>query len=461
MTKPLFWHQGLFLQPQHFQLNDLYHKSLVDPGYRYFHPHPWGVINLSILESALGNLNFEISSGQFIFPDNTHAEISKNALVQARSFETAWEDGSKTFTVFLGLKKFSFERENVTVLPDPSNCGKVMTRFVSAPDPKEVQDLHQTGPAAQIKQMDLVLRIFWETELEQLGDFLLIPIAILERNGEKIQLSKKFIPPCITMNASRELSDLVREILDQLGAKTRQLETNKKDKGVHTAEFGSRDMVFMLALRSLNRYVPLLSHLKATDQIHPWSIYGVLRQLVGELSSFSADISSMGVLNNGRELMKEYDHKKLWDCFFTIQALITKLLDDITAGPEYVISLLYDGTYFTTDMAQQIFEGRNRFFLVFRSEKPAEEMVDAVNHIAKLGAKETLPILIAQSLPGVRMDHLETIPQELPKRSDCVYFQLDNNGEQWSQVQARNNLALYWDMAPDDLAVELMVVRRN
>ncbi len=461
MNKPLFWHQGLFLQPQHFQLNDLYQRSLVEPIYRYFPPHPWGVASLVVQESTLANGSVDISAGEFLFPDNTHAVISKNAVIQARPFEGAWTDGSKTFTVYIGLKKFSHDKENVSVVPDPSSCGEQTTRFVSPGDPSEIRDLHHTGPGAQVKQMDLLLRIFWEDEVPQLGDYLLIPVALLELTGEKILLSKRFIPPCITVSASTVLEDLVREIMDQLGAKTRQLEASKRDKGVHTAEFGSRDMVFMLALRSLNRYLPLLSHFKTAPQLHPWALYGVLRQLVGELSSFSAEIPATGELADGTLLMMPYDHKELWKCFSTIQSLITRLLDDITAGPEYVISLAYDGTYFAAEIAPQIFDGHNRFFLVFQSEAAPETLVDAVKHIAKLGARESLPILIAQSLPGIRPDHLSTVPQELPRRSDCVYFQLDHHGEQWAQVQARNNLALYWDMAPEDLAVELMVVRRS
>ncbi|MCP4117509.1 MAG: type VI secretion system baseplate subunit TssK [Desulfobacteraceae bacterium] len=461
MNKPLFWHQGLFLQPQHFQLNDLYQRSLVEPLYRYFPPHPWGVASLDFLESALANYSVDISAGELLFPDNTHAVISKNAVIQARSFEHAWTDGSKSFTVYAGLKKFSHDKENVSVVPDPSNCGEQTTRFVAATDPREVRDLHHTGPGAQVKQMDLLLRIFWESELPQLGDYLLIPVARLERSGEEILLSKRFIPPCITVSASTVLEDLIREIMDQLGAKTRQLEASKRDKGVHTAEFGSRDMVFMLALRSLNRYLPLLSHFRSTPQLHPWSLYGVLRQLAGELSSFSAEVSATGELADGTHLMKLYDHKELWECFSTIQSLITRLLDDITAGPEYVIPLAYDGTYFTAELAPQIFDGHNRFFLVFQSEEAPETLVEAVTHIAKLGARESLPILIAQSLPGIRSDNLSTVPQELPRKAGCVYFQLDHHGEQWAQVQARNNLALYWDMAPEDLTVELMVVRRS
>ncbi|MFH1147859.1 MAG: type VI secretion system baseplate subunit TssK, partial [Pseudomonadota bacterium] len=48
----------------------------------------------------------------------------------------------------------------------------------------------------------------------------------------------------------------VREIRDQIAGRSRQLEEYKTQRGIQTAEFGTRDMVYFLALRSLNRYVP-------------------------------------------------------------------------------------------------------------------------------------------------------------------------------------------------------------
>jgi type VI secretion system protein ImpJ len=38
---------------------------------------------------------------------------------------------------------------------------------------------------------------------------------------------------------------------------------------------------------------------------------------------------------------------------------------------------------------------------------------------------------------------------------------VDHHSDQWAQVAKRNNIALYWDNAPDDLEVELMVVGRS
>jgi len=461
MVKPLFWHQGLFLQPHHFQLSDLYNKSLVEPWYRFMAPHFWGAGSFEIDEAVLANFVFDIKAGEFIFPDNSHVILGENAVIQARSFEKAWDDGGKPFPVYLGLKKWDSNGENVAVLTDLSDLSHVSNRFLSLNAPEEISDLHGNGPTAEVKQMRFLLKIFWETEIDHQGDYQLIPIARLKRKLEEIIVDTDFIPPCLTLSGSDILSGIVKEIKDQLFSKTRQLEAVKRAKGVHTAEFGSRDMVYMMALRSLNRYVPLLTHLTGTTQGQPWAVYGVLRQIVGELSSFSAEVSANGELEDGTALILEYDHKKLWDCFAGAQRLITRLLDEITSGPEYIIPLHFDGTYFAAELPPSLFEGANRFYLVLETQQSADTIIESMNQVAKLSAREFLPILIAQSLPGIKLQHLEVVPQELPRKSDATYFQIDTHEKSWEPVEKGNNMTLYWDTAPEDLKVELMIVRRS
>jgi type VI secretion system protein ImpJ len=190
-------------------------------------------------------------------------------------------------------------------------------------------------------------------------------------------------------------------------------------------------------------------------------MYSVLRQVIGELSSFSGNISVNGEQEHGTPLLLGYDHQNLWECFSGAKLLITRLLDEITAGPEYIIQLLYDGTYFSAELPPTIFEGRNQFFLVFETETDPKNVLQTMGKIAKLSSRQTLPILIARSLSGIKLDHLAIPPQELPRRAHSIYFQIDHHSDQWDQVQKGNNLALYWDAAPQDLKAELMVVRRT
>ena len=458
MNRPLYWNQGLLLQPHHFQQQDMYFQSLLDPYQRFVQPYLWGVGRLEIQESALGNRVFLLTGGEFLLPDRTHIILPGNALVEARSFDEDWIEGEKPLTVFLGLRKHNEIGGNVSVVPDLDNLAEITTRFVTTAGSEEIPDLHHDGPTAQIRRMHYLLKIFWDSEIDQLGDYLLVPLAQLTRSGEDIIVGDQFIPPSLNLSASGRLMKVVQEIRDQIAARGTQLEAYKRERGIHTAEFGARDMVYLLALRSLNRYIPALHHMTDRGDIHPWWVYGVVRQMIGELSSFSEGVSVMGGTENETGQIPKYDHRNLWRCFHKAQVLVTRLLDEITAGPEYMIQLLSDGTYYTTEMTPQMFEGRNRFYVVFETEENPQTVLTAMETIAKLSSRETLPILIARALPGIRLQHLQLPPQELPRRANAIYFQIDHHGDQWANIPKGNNLALYWDTAPEDLKVELMIV---
>lgn len=459
--RPLFWHQGLFLQPQHFQLLDRCIQATTIPFQSFQQPHFWGVGTLKIQEAALGNLSLDILSGEFLFPDNTFVSFPGNALLEARSFSEDWVEGGKPLGAFLGVRKYNPGGENVTVLSSLEDLRGVATRFVTTTEPEEARDLHQGGPVAQVKRLFYVLKLFWENEEEQLGDYSLIPLTRLERSGDQILLSKRYFPPCLAISASRPLTNLITEIRDQLASRSNQLEAYKRERGIQSAEFGARDMVFLLALRSLNRYVPILFHLTESQPVHPWKVYGILRQIIGELSSFSESVNVMGETTDSKIILSAYDHRNLWGCFSMAQSILIKLLDEITAGPEYMLQLHYDGTYYASELPPAMFEGRNRFYLVIASNENPDKVLRSLSTLAKVGSRETLPILIARALSGIGLSHLPNPPQELPRRAGSLYFQIDHHNEQWMQVKRGYNLAVFWDAAPEDVKIELMVVGRS
>jgi len=461
IQRPVFWHQGLFLQPHHFQQNDLYVQGLQAPLRKFLSPYFWGIAGFDYSKGALENFTFDLVSGEFLFPDGTFVDFPGNSVLASRSFEDAWVELGKPFTIYLGLKKIDESGVNSTELTGPDEISAVATRYVSKPEPEDVEDLYEAGPTGQVKKMQLVLKFFWETEKEMVGDYLLLPLARLEKDGETIRLSPQFIPPALTIQSSEFLDQIVRDIRDQLASRSRQLDEYKAQRGIHTSDFGARDMVFMLALRTLNRYVPLLFHYTESATVHPWQVFGLLRQLIGELSSFSNQINVVGEQEDGQALLGGYDHSDLSRCFLAAQSLISRLLDEITAGPEYVIELVSDGTYFTADLSPAQFSEGNRYYIVVETEDDPDKVLDSLQGIAKLGSRESLPLLIARALPGVGLEHLSIPPQELPRRSHSLYFQVNHHSDQWANVMSSNNIGLYWDNAPDDFKAELMIVGRS
>jgi len=461
MERPFFWHQGLFLQPQHFQLQDRYIQSLTRPLQSFLQPHFWGIGNLQIQDAALGNLSLQVLQGQFQFPDGSFVSLPENGLIDPRSFNEEWVEGGKPLGILLGLRKWNPSGDNVTVLSSLESVSDVATRYVTSTEPEEVQDLYQGGSSAQVKRLYYVLKLFWDSEEEQLGDYELIPLARLKRQGEHIVRSKHFFPPCLSINAVGPLLNLITEIRDQLASRAHMLEAYKRERGIHTAEFGARDTVFLLALRSLNRYVPLLFHITESQTVHPWTVYGILRQIIGELSSFSETVNLLGEKEDGSSLVPSYNHRKLHTCFLSAQDVLLRLLDEITAGPEYMLELTYDGAYYSGELSPSMFDSHNRFYLVLATDHEPGPVLESFSALAKMGSRESLPLLIARALPGIKASYLESPPQELPRRPGSLYFQIDHHGELWQQVQHSNNLAIFWDNTPEDIKVELMVVGRR
>ena len=203
--KPVFWHQGIFLQPQHFQLSDQNQQYQTEPYRQLMQPHFWGVSQLELQTSSLEYRSCEIQSGEFLFPDGAYVKIANNAVVAPRSFEQAWLETDKPFTIYLGLKKQDQYEDNVTVVQNLSKVADVHTRFVSMANPEEVRDAYQQSPNAQVKTLQYVLRIIWETEKEGMEDYMMIPIAQVEMGEGSVQYAKEFIPSVISLNAAPDL----------------------------------------------------------------------------------------------------------------------------------------------------------------------------------------------------------------------------------------------------------------
>jgi type VI secretion system protein ImpJ len=169
----------------------------------------------------------------------------------------------------------------------------------------------------------------------------------------------------------------------------------------------------------------------------------------------------LGDTADGTPAIPSYSHENLHGCFSAAQEMITRLLDEITAGPEYIFPLVYDGTYYSTELPPAIFDGANRFFLVVETGADPEKVLSSLETGAKLSSRESLAILIVRALPALGLKHLPVPPQELPRRANAHYFQIEHHGEQWINVQKGRNMALFMDSAPADLKVELMVVGRS
>ncbi|MBN1290595.1 MAG: type VI secretion system baseplate subunit TssK [Candidatus Latescibacteria bacterium] len=459
-VKPVFWYQGLFLQPQHFQQFDLYLQSLFSPIINHQQPYFWGVCGIVIQGTALKNHTLSIDKGEFIFQDGTWTVFPGNSIIQSRSLNLDSLEAGRPFKVYLGLHKLDYQNENVSVIGESGDSSLKGTRFVTHAEPEIVNDLYQNGRAEHIKLLNYDLKIFWESEKAELGDYYLIPVAELVYDEGQLTLSRNFIPPMVCVSGSEILKQHIHNIREHITSRCHKLEEFKSPREIQTSELDPGYILYILALRSLNRYVPYFHHLTEIPDIHPWYVYGLLRQIIGELSTFTDRVDALGKLMDGTQLLPEYDHEHLFNCFDEAQTLISELLSGIIIGPESIIRLERENGYFKSDIPVDLFEGRYIFYLELITAENQNKVLEAMKNIAKISSIENMKILVGRALPGIPLEYSLIAPPGLPTRPNSYFFKIDQTHSQWVEIQKSQNICLFWDQAPKDTKAEIIVLRK-
>jgi type VI secretion system protein ImpJ len=306
------------------------------------------------------------------------------------------------------------------------------------------------------------LKLLWEDEKSSIGDYEVIPIARLESRKGEVVMMPEYVPPVLALASCDKLMQSIKAMNEMITATSNRLEMHKKDRGVHTAAFGTKDMVFLFTLRTLNRFSPLLRHmLGKAGAVHPWAFYGVLCQLIGELSTFSSEINLNNICKDSPFYLLEYEHEALTDCFKRARHILSRLMADITSEPEYVTPFTYDGQNFSADLTSKMLQGRKRYFLVVETEMDQDQVAAELENQAKMSSSKHISMLIVQSLRGIELKHIPHPPQELPRRSMGIYFTINHTNRLWAKVIEDQKLALAWDTRPKDARMELMVAGGN
>ncbi len=460
-SKPLLWHQGLYLEPQHLQYLDIRQNTIQYPLMQIANPFFWGVVALDINKSALANDVFEINRATVLMPDGFLINYPDNAQLSSRSFSAAWQDRHQPFTIFLGIKKLNPKGENVTLIAGENQGYEVTTRFQTSAESEKMADFHQNGPHAEIKTLTYVIRLFWKDELESLQDYDVIPIAQIIRDGDEIQESPFFIPPCLHLSSSSILLKTVVEIRDELAGRVRQLEEYKTPMGVVGDMSDTRTIPYRMALQMLSIFAPVLFHYVDTLTVHPWQIYGLFRQLIGGLSTLSERTNFLGETGEEDSQFPAYKHTDLGRCFTTAFKQIIQLLNEITIQAESVIQMnQVEPGKFQADLTKDLLGPKNVFYMVLRTETPIEDFVESFLHFAKTGSAEQVEIFTEKALPGLSVKHLMVQPEGVPRRPNASYFRIDRRDTVWETIEQEKNIVLLWDDAPNDLKVEIIVLGR-
>ncbi len=462
---PLWWGQGMFLQPQHFQQYHLHHEARLQHALHLLHPWGWGVNVLRINEMALQTNLVEIAQCELITKEGTPLHFQQgsarsNMHLRGRSCDTALrQTGESTLGVYLGVRRWQPENNNVLDPDTPTGdevSGSPARRFRVREQPA-LDLLTEDGLTRPVKYLMYDARVLFDTEREQFPDYEVLKIAEVRRSAREggAELVRRYIPPLVRVDAAPDLMRMLGEVRDLLTAKGRDLEEFKRRRGIHTMDLGTRDTVYLLMLQAVNRSIPLWHHALEMAAAPPHLMYGLLRQLVGDLSMFSETVTALGGL-------PPYQHEHLRECFEVAVRTARGLVNELLIGPDYVVTLEFDGTYFMADIDERFFVGRNnRYYLAINADVSPDQLSNFLTSTGKIAARQDIEYLRTQAMFGLRITLEISLPAELPRRAHCHYFAIDHYDTLWTAgIADHHNMAVYCGdaLAPERTQIQLLRV---
>lgn len=459
-NNPVFWEQGLFLQPQHLQLEQRQRQTALGDILELLQPWFWGVRRLVINEAALANGILELRALELYLPSGERMVLHDNATVPARSFQTVWTSPEVPLMVSVGLAPFRQGGNNVVQTDSPAEISDQF-RFTTPLTPDQFADMHGSGPRADVRTLRYNLRLCFGNEG---ADMERIPVARLVRDGERVLVDAHFAPPCVDIHAVPALVTLMRDVRDTLLSRSKQLEEYKiipgdaRESG--NAAISTQQGVTLFSLLSLLcRHAPGLEHLLTVPAVHPCKAYMALCQLVGELSVFSATLSPLGETPQGEKVLPTYDHLNLYDCFSAAATIISRLVDTLVVGPAYTFVLEPRNGALGTIMPQEARSNSYAYWLLLRTAQ-RKHLEEQVLRLGKLAPTLAMAGIVARALPGIRLIPAEQPPAGLPRRLDTLYFMIDQADPLWRQILQHGEVTFVLPGQPDDLLAQLTVIQR-
>lgn len=454
----IYWHSGLYLQPQHFQSLDLHNEWHRTQLVQLEQPYNHGLIELAINAAALDDYVVSVDNIRLIMPSGTFLSMPGNCQVEKRNFRDIWKQRDRPLTIWLALRRFDPLHNNVTTVGKEHD--RAVTRWVNTGEDLLMKDVYDRAPDAAVARLCYNVRLLIDAEKIDAVDCECMPLARLCLVNDRVALDPTFSPPAVTLFGSHSLEKLIDSIYFDLSARARKLEEYKRsERLVNDAERGDQ-VTQLLAMRSLNRVLPVLKNYCQARQVHPWQVYNLLCLLIGELSSFNDRCTFDGQWRDSGDKLMGYNHQKLLSCFGSARATLVSLLNSL---------VLEDNTYITLEKdAHGVFTGdfnsveqkqvETALLLLRSANMPLENRHVKNPGGIKLAPRQIIESLIQHALPGVQVNSCRQPPRGVPNRSDSHYFVIDQSSELWSKALKGKSIAFYWPEMPDDIQIQIIFV---
>jgi type VI secretion system protein ImpJ len=419
------WSEGMFLRPQHFQQHDRYIETLVRERAGGLMPYDFGIKKLKIDQRQLSLGKFALAECSGIFPDGTPFNLPEDDDLPLPIDIPIDVQNS---IIYLSLPS---QRPGAVEVDTDENPGN-LARYHAAE--QEVRDANvATNTTSPVMIGKLHTRLLLEKQ-ERAG-YVCIGVArvIESRIDKNVLIDEYFIPPAVDCNSVVQLKSYIKEIFGLLHTRGEALGGRASEAG----RGGVAEISDYMLLQLVNRIEPLFEHLQNIPCLHPESLYRILVQLAGELSTFCK-------ANKRPISFAAYIHDDLQKTFKVVMDELRTLLSSVLeqnaifiplTPPKYGIrgAKLPDPNLVKDAV----------FVLAVNAEVSIEQLRSGFPTQVKIGPVEQINLLIRNALPGITVHALPVAPRQIPYHAGFAYFELNKQSELWKQMLQSGGFAIH------------------
>ena len=437
----VFWGEGLFLRPQHFQQQDRYHEARLHQTASALHPYGWGVRKLLLDQEALRNDTLRVLELSVIFPDGEVCTAPDGDTLPPQVHLDQLPAATQTITFHAALPALKEHGENCA----PASPG---ARF--AQGAHETLDLFSNAADAQVSYLTKTLRLAGDGDvLAGCVSFPLLRLRRLATGG--FEPDPTFAPPCLSVEAAPGMRLQLARLMEKLLAKVNALYGHHREPGKNVVELRGGDVSSFWLLHTASTGYAALSHLYHQSELHPERLFEQLLHLAGGLMTYSRSYCL--------EELPVYRHDDPAPAFIRLDRMIRDLLDTVISSKYFAIALsnerppYYHGTLDSGKLTAQ-----TTLYLAVAADLAALKLVDIVPKQFKLGAPGDVEQLVLSALPGVKLVHAPQVPAALPVRPDTYYFVLESRGALYDNMLKSQAISIYVPTGIADLKLDLIAI---
>ncbi len=455
MSSPVHWHEGLFLQPHHLQRLQ---KALYDEsaGQRQLTwPYPYGVVEARLSNDELENSRIRLDRLHVIMPSGLEVDFPRNAELPTLDIKQAFASSAGGFYIYLGVPLW-FDRRPNSIEPskDLDTRAKLLYRVTEI----ECTDENTGENAKPVLVRRINARLLLESE--DRSDLEVIPLLRIVRGvGEDTGLPRQdpeYVGPCIVIQGSPVLKELVRDLASQVAASRQELVIQLTRAGFDLEHLRGLQFEQIMRLRTLNRFAARLPSLAEAPNIAPFTMYLELRELLGELTALHPDRDEFEIV--------PYDHDNPYLAFSELSSKIRSFLRGAVAPSFIRLPFVEMEGVLTAILEDQHLTGPNEYFLGIKTSEDPRQLARLVEDADKF---KLMPRSMAtRAIRGVLLKEERFAPLELPAQSGLYYFRLlrTESARSWQQIVTERAAVVVWtehEFADIEVALYMTVPPRE